>query len=242
MLHVNLVVLVCLVYVAILFGVAFAGDRRARKDPSGWLSSPLIYTLSISIYCSSWTFFGSVGSAAKNGLEFLTIYLGPTIVFVGWWLFLRKLVTIGRIHHTTSIADFISARFGKNHALGALITILALVAITPYIALQLKAITASFQVTTYPAGALVAASQRLEPDFAVAFWLAAGLCLFSIMFGVRNIDVNERHHGVIAAIAVEALVKLVAFLTVGIWVYRRAAGAPGPRCWRGRGARRRRRR
>ncbi len=219
MLHVNLVVLVCLIYVAILFGVAFAGDRRARKDPSGWLSSPLVYTLSISIYCSSWTFFGSVGSAAKNGLEFLTIYLGPTIVFVGWWLFLRKLVTIGRIHHTTSIADFISARFGKNPALGALITILALVAITPYIALQLKAITASFQVITYPAGALVAASQRLEPDFVVAFWLAAGLCLFSIMFGVRNIDVNERHHGVIAAIAVEALVKLVAFLAVGIWVF-----------------------
>lgn len=226
MLHVNLVVLVCLAYVAILFGVAFAGDRRARKDPSGWLSSPLIYTLSISIYCSSWTFFGSVGSAAKNGLEFLTIYLGPTIVFAGWWLFLRKLVTIGRIHHTTSIADFISARFGKNPALGALITILALVAITPYIALQLKAITASFQVTTYPAGALVAASQRLEPDFVVAFWLAAGLCLFSIMFGVRNIDVNERHHGVIAAIAVEALVKLVAFLAVGIWVFVALSGTP----------------
>ena len=226
MLHVNLVVLVCLAYVAILFGVAFAGDRRARRDPSGWLSSPLIYTLSISIYCSSWTFFGSVGSAAKNGLEFLTIYLGPTIVFVGWWLFLRKLITIGRIHHTTSIADFISARFGKNPALGALITILALVAITPYIALQLKAITASFQVTTYPAGAVVAASQRLEPDFVVAFWLAAGLCLFSIIFGVRNIDVNERHHGVIAAIAVEALVKLVAFLTVGIWVFVALSGTP----------------
>ena len=226
MLHVNLVVLVCLVYVAVLFGVAFAGDRRARRDPSGWLSSPLIYTLSISIYCSSWTFFGSVGSAAKNGLEFLTIYLGPTIVFVGWWLFLRKLVTIGRIHHTTSIADFISARFGKSPALGALITILALVAITPYIALQLKAITASFQVTTYPAGALVAASQRLEPDFVVTFWLAAGLCLFSIMFGVRNIDVNERHHGVIAAIAVEALVKLIAFLAVGAWVFVVLSRAP----------------
>lgn len=226
MLHANLVVLVCLTYVAILFGVAFAGDRRARRDPTGWLSSPLVYTLSISIYCSSWTFFGSVGSAAKNGLEFLTIYLGPTIVFAGWWLFLRKLVTVGRVHHTTSIADFISARFGKSPALGALITILALVAITPYIALQLKALTASFQVITYPAGAVVAASRRLEPDFLIAFWLAAGLCLFSIIFGVRNIDVNERHHGVIAAIAVEALVKLVAFLAVGLWVYLTLSGTP----------------
>ncbi|MDR7032225.1 sensor histidine kinase [Mesorhizobium sp. BE184] len=215
----NFVVFVCITYVAILFAVAFAGDSRARKNPAGLLSSPLVYTLSISIYCSSWTFFGSVGSAAKNGLEFLTIYLGPTIVFAGWWLFLRKLVTVGRVHHTTSIADFISARFGKSPVLGALITILALVAITPYIALQLKALTASFQVITYPAGAVVAASRPLEPDFAVAFWLAAGLCLFSIVFGVRNIDVNERHHGVIAAIAVEALVKLVAFMAVGLWVF-----------------------
>ena len=225
MLPTNIVVFVCLAYVAILFTVAFAGDLRARKDPSGWLSSPLVYTLSISIYCSSWTFYGSVGSAAKNGLEFLTIYLGPTVVFVGWWLFLRKLVTVGRVHHTTSIADFISARFGKNTALGALITILALVAITPYIALQLKALTASFQVITYPAGAVVAASERLEPDYAIAFWLAVGLCVFSIVFGVRNIDVNERHHGVIAAIAVEALVKLVAFLAVGLWVYLSLSGA-----------------
>ncbi len=94
MLHANLVVAVCLVYVAILFGVAFAGDRRARKDPTGWLSSPLVYTLSISIYCTSWTFFGAVGSAAANGMEFVTIYLGPTIVFAGWWVFLRKLAPL----------------------------------------------------------------------------------------------------------------------------------------------------
>lgn len=224
MLQANLVAFVCLAYVAVLFGVAFAGDRQARRSPGGWFSSPLIYTLSISIYCTSWTFYGSVGSAAKNGLEFLAIYLGPTVVFVGWWWFLRKLVTVGRVHQTTSIADFISARFGKSPAIGALITILALVAITPYIALQLKALTASFQVITYPAGAVVAASQRLEPDYVTAFWLAAGLCLFSIIFGVRNIDINERHHGVIAAIAAEAVVKLFAFLVVGLWVYLSLSG------------------
>lgn len=218
MLPANLVVFVCLAYVAILFGVAFAGDRRARKDPSGWLSSPLVYTLSISIYCTSWTFFGAVGSAARNGAEFVTIYLGPTVVFAGWWFFLRKLVTVGRVYHTTSIADLISARFGKSPALGALITIMALIGTTPYIALQLKALTSSFQVITFPAGAVVAASAELAPDFVTAFWVAAGLCLFSIMFGVRNIDVNERHHGVIAAIAVEAVVKLSALLAVGLWV------------------------
>lgn len=218
MLTADLVIFVCLAYVALLFAVAFAGDRRARKDPSGWLSSPLIYTLSISIYCTSWTFFGAVGSAARNGLEFATIYLGPTIVFIGWWVFLRKLVTIGRLHQTTSIADFISARFGKNSSLGAVITIVALVVTAPYIALQLKALTASFQVITYHAGAVQAAATNLHPNYATAFWVAAGLCVFAIIFGVRNIDVNERHHGVIAAIAVEAVVKLIALLTVGLWV------------------------
>jgi Na+/proline symporter/nitrogen-specific signal transduction histidine kinase len=218
MLHPDLVIAICLAYVAILFAVAFAGDRRARRDSGGWLSSPLVYTLSISIYCSSWTFFGAVGSAARNGLEFITIYLGPTIVFVGWWIFLRKLVTVGRVHNTTSIADFISARFGKNPTLGAVVTLIAVIATAPYISLQLKALTDSFQVLTFPRGAVTAASSTIETDYALAFWIATGLCVFSIIFGVRNIDVNERHHGVVAAIAVEAVVKLVALLAVGLWV------------------------
>ena len=225
MLHANVVIAVCLGYVAILFGVAFAGDRRARRDPGGWLASPLVYTLSISIYCTSWTFFGAVGSAARSGVEFATIYLGPTMVFVGWWVFLRKLVTVGRVQQITSIADFISARFGKSPALGALVTIVALVATAPYIALQLKALTASFQVITFPEGAVAAASIRLAPDYAITVWVAAGLCVFSIMFGVRNIDVNERHQGVIAAIALEAVVKLAALLAVGLWVVT-LAGTP----------------
>ncbi len=227
MLPVNLVVFVCLAYVTILFVVAFAGDKQASRNPSGWLSSPLVYTLSISIYCTSWTFFGAVGSAATNGLEFVTIYLGPTVVFAGWWVFLRKLVTVGRVYNTTSVADLISARFGKTSPLGALVTVMALFSTTPYIALQLKALTASFQVITFPEGAVVAAGAELTPDYAVAFWMAAGLCVFAIMFGVRNIDVNERHHGVIAAIAVEAMVKLIALLAVGLWVVFALAGTPG---------------
>jgi Na+/proline symporter/nitrogen-specific signal transduction histidine kinase len=224
MLSANLVIFVCLVYVALLFAVAFLGDLRARKDPSGWLSSPLVYTLSISIYCTSWTFFGAVGSAATTGLEFATIYLGPTILFVGWWIFMRKLVAIGRINHTTSIADFVSARFGKSPLLGAAVTLVAVIATTPYIALQLKALTASFQVVTFEGGAVAASNIELAPDYMTAFWLAAGLCLFSIIFGVRNIDVNERHHGVIAAIAVEAVVKLVALVVLGLWVVFSATG------------------
>ncbi|WP_127597174.1 sensor histidine kinase [Nitratireductor alexandrii] len=226
MLSADLVIVACMAYVALLFAVAFFGDRRARRGPGGWLSSPLVYTLSISIYCTSWTFFGAVGSAVRNGLEFATIYIGPTIVFVGWWVFLRKLVAVGRTYHTTSVADLISARFGKSSALGALVTIIAVVAATPYIALQLKALTASFQVLTYPAGAVAAANLNLKPDFAIAFWVAAGLCAFSIIFGVRNINVNERHHGVIAAIAVEAVVKLVALVAVGLWVVLGNEGGP----------------
>lgn len=226
MLHVDLAVIACLSYVMVLFGVAFAGDRRARRDPGGWLASPLVYTLSISIYCSSWTFFGAVGSAATRGMEFVTIYLGPAVVFIGWWVFLRKLVTIGRVHQITSIADLISARFGKNPLLGAMVTVIALVATGPYIALQLKAITASFQVVTFPQDAVAAAGQPIEPDYAIAFWIAAGLCVFSIMFGVRNIDVNERHQGVIAAIALEAVVKLTALLAIGLWVVLGLAETP----------------
>ena len=202
------------------------GDRKARRNPGGWLSSPLVYTLSISIYCTSWTFFGAVGTAARDGFDFAPIYLGPMIVFTGWWLFLRKLVTVGRVHQTTSIADFISARFGKHSGLGALITIVAVIATAPYIALQLKALTDSYQVLTHPAGAIAASSTILEPNYSVAFWLAAGLCSFAIIFGVRNLNVNEHHHGVIAAIAVEAVVKLVALLIVGLWVVISVRGIP----------------
>ena len=114
----NILVLACLTYVAILFLVAFVAERRASRGMQGFLRSPLVYTLSLSIYCTSWTFYGAVGYAARSGLEFLTIYLGPTLVFVGWWWVLRKLVRIGRQQRVTSIADLISSRYGKSNTLG----------------------------------------------------------------------------------------------------------------------------
>ena len=159
------------------------------------------------MYCTSWTFYGAVGSAARNGLEFITIYLGPTLVFVGWWWLLRKLVRIGRVHRVTSIADLISSRYGKSQGLGALVTVIALIATTPYIALQLQSVTRSYQVIV---GDVNVAG--------TAFAIAAGMALFTIFFGTRNLDANERHHGVVAAIAVEAVVKLVALLAVGVFV------------------------
>ncbi|MDP3961393.1 MAG: sodium:solute symporter, partial [Pseudorhodobacter sp.] len=142
----NILVLACLAYVIFLFLVAFLVERRAAQGEAGWLRTPLVYTLSLSIYCSAWTFYGAVGYAARSGLEFLTIYLGPSLVFVGWWWVLRKLVRIGRQQHVTSIADLISSRYGKSNLLGVIVTVIAVVAATPYIALQLQSVTLSFGV------------------------------------------------------------------------------------------------
>lgn len=224
MLSANLVLAIALAYVAVLFGVAFLGDRRARRGRLGWLQSPITYTLSISIYCTSWTFYGAVGSAARSGLEFATIYLGPTLVFAGWWFFLRKLVRIGQIHRITSIADMLSSRYGKSAALAALVTLIVVAASTPYISLQLKAVTTSFQVVSGSGPAALAGTYSAQPNFQLAFWIAVGMAVFTILFGTRNIDANERHHGVVAAIAVEAVVKLLAMMVVGLVVVGFAGG------------------
>lgn len=218
----NLLVLVCVLYVAFLFLVAFVAEKQADGGRLGWLRSPLVYTLSLSIYCTAWTFYGAVGYAARSGLEFVTIYLGPTLVMVGWWWAVRKLVRIGRAQRITSIADLISSRYGKSNLLGVLVTLLAVIGTTPYIALQLQSVTLSFAVF---------AAARPEawamPDLnSTALWVAMGLALFTILFGTRNLDANERHHGVVTAIALEAIVKLVALLAVGIFVVWGIAAGP----------------
>ena len=130
----NLIVLVSLGYVALLFALAWYVDRSTARGGSAWLRSPIVYTLSLSVFCTAWTFYGAVGSAARSGLEFATIYFGPTLVFVGWWWFIRKVVRIGRTHRITSIADMISSRYGKSPTLGGLVTIIAVVGVIPYIA------------------------------------------------------------------------------------------------------------
>ncbi len=175
------------------------------------MRSPLVYTLSISVYATAWTFYGAVGSAARNGLEFVTIYLGPTLVFIGWWWLLRKLLRIGRTQRITSIADLISSRYGKSATLGVVVTLLAVIGSTPYIALQLQSITTSLSVFS-------PADTGFSNANVSAFWIAAVLAVFTILFGTRNVDANERHHGVVTAIALEAVVKLFALLAVGIFV------------------------
>jgi Na+/proline symporter/nitrogen-specific signal transduction histidine kinase len=222
MLSFNLLLTVCLIYVTGLFFVAFMAERRAKAGKLGFFSSPLTYTLSISVYCTAWTYYGAVGSAARNGLEFVTIYLGPTLVFIGWWWILRKLVRIGNTQRITSIADLISARYGKSTTLAVIITILAVIGSTPYIALQLQSLTLSFSVFAQGVDGVATTSSTSM----TALWAAIGLAVFTILFGTRNLDANERHHGVVTAIALEAVVKLVALLAVGIFVVWGVAEGP----------------
>ena len=224
MISFNLLVAVALIYVAFLFLIAFVAERRAAQGKTDWLRSPVIYTLSLSIYCTAWTFYGAVGYAARSGLEFVTIYLGPTIVMIGWWWLVRKLVRIGRTQRLTSIADLISSRYGKSSTLGVLVTVLAIVGTTPYIALQLQSVTQSFGVFAASSGEIWGTRNFNS----AAMWVAVGLAVFTILFGTRNLDAHERHHGIVLAIAVEAVVKLFALLAVGIFVVWGVAGGVGP--------------
>jgi Na+/proline symporter/signal transduction histidine kinase len=222
MASVNQLIGVSLVYVAFLFAIAFFAERVARRGKAGWLRSPLVYTLSLSIYCTAWTFYGAVGYAARAGMEFVTIYLGPSLVMIGWWWVLRKLVRIGRAQRATSVADLISARYGKSNLLAIVVTIMAVIGVTPYIALQLQSVTLSLSIFSVPEGA-----GRLN-QFSAGFWVAVGLAIFTVLFGTRNLNANERHEGVVIAIAVEAIVKLVALLAVGIFVVWGIAGGIAP--------------
>src|SRR5690606_5146043 len=168
------------------------------------------------VYCTSWTFYGAVGTAARSGLEFMAIYMGPTIVFVGWWFLLRKLIRISHSQGITSVADFLSSRFGKSSRLAVLVTLIAVISVTPYVALQLKAITTSIQAVSVAKGGGDHLA-RLD-DLTLAFGVAVGMAMFTILFGTRNVDAREQHPGVVAAIAFEAVVKLIALLAVGIFV------------------------
>lgn len=204
-------------YVGLMFLLAHAADRAAARGRWRWMDRPVIYTLSLSVYCSAWTFYGAVGYATRSGLEFLTIYLGPGIVFAGAWWGLRRLVRVARMHRVTSIADLISSRFGKSPELAALVTLIAVLAATPYIALQLQSVSMAVS-------AFAADGESLPPG--VALWVAVGLAAFAILFGTRHLAADERHHGVVMAIAAEAVVKLTAFVAVGCYVLWGLADGP----------------
>jgi len=213
-----LIVVISFLYVGLLFAIARYGDKRADAGRS-IIANPYIYTLSLAVYCTSWTFYGSVGRAATSGIGFLPIYLGPTLMAALWWYVLLKMVRISKAHRITSIADFIASRYGKSHVLGGLVTIIAVLGIVPYIALQLKAISASFStILQYPNNLISAAPDALPFLQDNTFYVAMLLAVFTILFGTRHLDATERHEGLVAAIAFESIVKLVAFVAVGIFV------------------------
>jgi Na+/proline symporter/signal transduction histidine kinase len=204
-------------YLGILFAIAWWGDQRADAGRSV-IDHPAIYALSMAVYATSWTFYGSVGRAAATGVGFLPIYLGPTLVAALWWLVLRKMIRISKRHRITSIADFIAARYGKSSLLGGLVTAIATIGVIPYIALQLKAVSTTFSLLLrYPDVVLPKASTvALLQD--TALYVALLLAAFTILFGTRHLDATERHEGMVAAIAFESLVKLLAFVAVGAFV------------------------
>jgi Na+/proline symporter/nitrogen-specific signal transduction histidine kinase len=224
-------------YLGLLFGIARYADRRADAGRS-LVSSGWVYALSLGVYATSWTYYGSVGRAASTGVGFLPIYLGPTLTFAVGWLVIRKIIRVSRQRRITSLADFASARYGNSALLGALVTIVAVVGVVPYIALQLKAVSNTFSILRrYPE--ITSPAQLGHPPVVqdTGLYVALLLALFAILFGTRHLDASERHEGMVAAVAFESIVKLVAFLTVGGFItfavfggfgdlFGQAAGAP----------------
>ncbi|OJX75194.1 ATP-binding protein [Magnetospirillum sp. 64-120] len=210
------VVAVSIGYLLVLFAIAWIGDRRAAQGRSP-INNSTTYVLSMAVFCTSWTFYGSVGRAAQGGLAFLPIYLGPTLVVALSGVIIGKMVHIGRSHRITSIADFISARYGKSTVLGGIVTIIAVTGIMPYISLQLKAVSTTLTaLLDWPNASAPISDIPVLGDtvLLVALFLAA----FAILFGTRHIDASEHHQGMVLAIAFESVIKLVAFLAVGAFV------------------------
>ncbi|MFA5940129.1 MAG: PAS domain-containing hybrid sensor histidine kinase/response regulator [Sinimarinibacterium sp.] len=205
-----LLFLLSTLYVGVLFAIAYWGDRRAARA-SGPTARPWTYSLALAVYCTSWTFYGAVGRAAESGWDFLPIYLGPMLVFLLGAPLLERLLQLCRRHNITSVADFIGARYGRRQQLASLVTVIAVIGILPYLALQLKAVAVSMDVLVAPGSRSVG-------------WLSDGalvtailLAVFAILFGTRQVSSRENHHGLVLAVAFESIVKLAAFLVVGLY-------------------------
>jgi len=212
------VVLTSFAYLGLLFAVAYYADRRADAGRSV-IASPYIYSLSLAVYATAWTFYGSVGRAASDGVGFLPIYIGPTLMIALWWIVMRKILRISKQNHITSLADFIASRYGRSALLGGVVTVIAVIGILPYISLQLKAVSNSFTIVLqYPEIVMPAKLGAVPLLQDTALWVALILAAFTIVFGTRHLNAAEHHEGMVAAIAFESLVKLVAFLAVGAWV------------------------
>ncbi|UCD35821.1 MAG: PAS domain S-box protein [Nitrospiraceae bacterium] len=194
-------------YLVLLFLIAHFAEKMEKRG-SSIVSNPYVYSLSLAVYCTSWTFYGSVGKAANSGLNFLTIYIGPTLMAVLWWVVLRKIVYLCKQNRITTISDFISSRYGNSLFLSALVTCVVVIGITPYLGLQLKAIMTTFSIL----------AGKPEGSHFAGWFITLLLGAFAVFFGARRLDVSERHGGLVFAVAFESAVKLIAFLSVGFFV------------------------
>ena len=209
------VIAVALGYIALLFVVASYGDRMRERGRLGH-SRQLIYPLSLAIYCTSWTFFGSVGLASRTGYDFITIYLGPIVMIGLGWPLIVRIVRLAKAQNITSIADFIAARYGKSQAVAATVALIAIIGTIPYIALQLKAVSASLGTILSQISDQPGVTQPVLGD--IALFVAFAMATFAVLFGTRHIDATEHQDGLMLAIAAESIVKLFAFLAVGVFV------------------------
>lgn len=200
--------LILMVYLSLLFFIAHLAEK---KSSSKWTNNSYLYSLSLAVYCSAWTYYGSIGVAANSGITFLAIYLGPVIIIPIWLLVLKKIIKISRVNKIASIADFISLRYGNSRVIGALVSMLCIVAILPYISLQLKAISETFHVVTK-----TPTSKYILDD--TTTFVAVILALFSSYYGTRYLDASEKRKGIITVVALESILKLIFFLILGVYV------------------------
>ncbi|MGV8174881.1 MAG: sodium:solute symporter, partial [Methanothrix sp.] len=200
-----------ILYLLLLFLIARFADRQKLQGRS-IVANPYVYALSLCVYVSTWTFYGSIGRAASDGLEFLPIYLGPMLAMTVGWIVIRKMIRVSKEYRLTSISDFISFRYGRSYAIGAVVAAFSLIVVTPYVALQLIAISTSLEILS--GSDMQILGVNLESKLIVAILLGA----FAVIFGARHLDPMERHEGLIAVVAFESLVKILAFLFVGFYV------------------------
>lgn len=211
------IIVTALAYLVALFAVAYWGDRRREREMALRQSQPWIYPLSLAVYCTSWTFFGSVGLASRSGFDFLAIYVGPLVLFAVFWPLIMRVVRLAKAQNITSVADFLGARYGKSQGVAAMVCLIVTVGTIPYVALQLKAVSASLLTTIQPHD--VPNITHDLPFFGdLALVVAIAMATFAMLFGTRHADATEHQDGLILAVAAESIVKMVCFLAIGIYV------------------------
>lgn len=199
---------IIMLYLALLFFIAFWAEKRKSNF---WANNPYVYSLSLAVYCTAWTYYGSIGVAANQGLEYLAIYIGPIIIIPAWIVINSKIIRISRVNKISSIADFISLRYGNSRSFGAIISVVCILAIIPYIGLQIKAISDTFHLVTQ--------SENPNNIFTdTATYVVLLIAIFSSYYGTRYVDASEKRLGIISALAVESFLKLIFFVILGVFV------------------------